>query len=542
MAAPHDVFICYSSEDLTIAEAACDRLEAAGIECWMAPRDPIAGVPYGRQIVEAIASTQILLLIFSSKANASPHVLSELELAYKRGKTIVPFRIESVLPDKDLEYYIQRVHWLDALTPPLESRLDELVELTTRTLSDSKTAQPPEPQTGTIDETAGPTNLISPEPVQPGEVITWRSILFWYGAAIALAVAGSYLAYGPLTSDSWHRWAVSTRTNVVFLDTSRVVIAALLALFALHNLDVIPSLASRRRRINGRFLEPYERIVVGVFVALFLLCAYYVLPENFKHLYALQIANHQVTPSVSDPLSFGEIFGPYIPYSLYVAGLWLGIVFPVLFFLIRSVRYDLHAWKRLQGALDVIVPNDKLTRSAVASLVIASNDVLSLLKESAGRYLPIFLVVITMVLVEELSPLKRSVLEQSADIGKLLLWLLWIPTLIVSIALFTILYDGEVKHAKNALSLLIGRLKNFPARTKELQDATKALRDIGERETSVKALFDILKTGSVGVYALVVTLSALTVAVLRFHENWARAFVPQSFIDWLANAAGLGKH
>ncbi len=379
MAESHDVFICYSSEDLTIAEAACDRLEAAGIECWMAPRDPIAGVPYGRQIVEAIASTQILLLIFSSKANASPHVLSELELAYKRGKTIVPFRIESVLPDKDLEYYIQRVHWLDALTPPLESRLDELVDLTTRTLSSSRVAESPGEQ---VDAAAGTLTAIAPEPVQPRDAITWRSILLWYVGAIALAVAGSYLAYGPFTSDSWRHWAESTRTNVVFLDTSRVVIAALLALFALHNLDVIPSLASRRRRINSRRLERNEWIVVGVFAALFVLCAYYVLPENFKHLYALQIKSHQVTPSVSDPLSFGQIFGPYFPYSLYVAGLWLGIVFPVLFFLIRSVRCDLDAWKRLQGALDVTVPDDKITRSAVASLVIATNDVLFLLKES----------------------------------------------------------------------------------------------------------------------------------------------------------------
>ena len=130
----HDVFICHSAQDRIIANAACAHLEAQGIRCWIAPRDPIPGIPYGRQLVDAIAHSRIVVLIFSAHANASEAVLSELELAYKRGKNIVPFRIELVLPEGDLEYYIQRVHWLDAMNPPMEKRLDERVELARRVL------------------------------------------------------------------------------------------------------------------------------------------------------------------------------------------------------------------------------------------------------------------------------------------------------------------------------------------------------------------------------------------------------------------------
>ncbi len=130
----HDVFVCYSSEDKTIANAACAKLESAGIRCWIAPRDPIAGIPYGRQLVDAITAARIVLLIFSGNANRSEHVLRELEIASDSGKIIVPFRIENVVPSGDLRYYITRVHWLDAMSPPMESRLNELVALMQRLL------------------------------------------------------------------------------------------------------------------------------------------------------------------------------------------------------------------------------------------------------------------------------------------------------------------------------------------------------------------------------------------------------------------------
>jgi hypothetical protein len=130
----HDVFVCYSSEDKTIADAACAKLEGAGIRCWIAPRDPIPGIPYGGQLVDAIGATRILLLIFSGNANRSEHVLRELEIASDGSKIIVPFRIENVIPSGDLRYYITRVHWLDAMSPPMESRLNELVTLMQRLL------------------------------------------------------------------------------------------------------------------------------------------------------------------------------------------------------------------------------------------------------------------------------------------------------------------------------------------------------------------------------------------------------------------------
>ncbi|HEY2140111.1 MAG TPA: transporter substrate-binding domain-containing protein, partial [Chthoniobacterales bacterium] len=37
-----------------------------------------------------------------------------------------PFRVENVVPSKDLEYFISSCHWLDAMNPPLEKHIGEL--------------------------------------------------------------------------------------------------------------------------------------------------------------------------------------------------------------------------------------------------------------------------------------------------------------------------------------------------------------------------------------------------------------------------------
>jgi len=111
----HDIFICHSSTDGPVASAICERLEAAGLRAWIAPRDPQPGLAYAGQIVAAIERCKVLLLVMSAGANASPHVLSEVELAKNRGRTILPVRIENVQPAPDLEFFIRSVHWYDAV-------------------------------------------------------------------------------------------------------------------------------------------------------------------------------------------------------------------------------------------------------------------------------------------------------------------------------------------------------------------------------------------------------------------------------------------
>lgn len=121
-----DVFVSYASKDKTVADAVCARLESSGIRCWIAPRDIVAGTSYGEAIIDAIHLAKVMVLVFSSNANASGHIPKEVERAVSNGVAILPFRIEDVAPGKSLDYFIGSVHWLDAMTPPLEKHLDDL--------------------------------------------------------------------------------------------------------------------------------------------------------------------------------------------------------------------------------------------------------------------------------------------------------------------------------------------------------------------------------------------------------------------------------
>ena len=145
-----DVFISYSSKDKTIADAVCARLESDGIRCWIAPRDIVAGTSYGEAIIDAIHGARVMVLVFSSSANTSGHIPKEVERAVSNGVAILPFRIEDVAPGKSLDYFIGSVHWLDAMTPPMEKHLDDLATTVHKLLPASADDRPSIPAQPTI--------------------------------------------------------------------------------------------------------------------------------------------------------------------------------------------------------------------------------------------------------------------------------------------------------------------------------------------------------------------------------------------------------
>lgn len=138
--ASHDVFISYASGDRAVADHVCAALERRGLRCWIAPRNARPGINYGASIVDAIDATPVLVFVVSSRAVASPHVQREVERAANKGVHVIPFRIEDVPLSKSLQYFLESVHWLDALTPPLEQHLDDLAEAVKYFLSSTASA------------------------------------------------------------------------------------------------------------------------------------------------------------------------------------------------------------------------------------------------------------------------------------------------------------------------------------------------------------------------------------------------------------------
>jgi rhodanese-related sulfurtransferase len=157
----HDVFISHSSLDKLAADAVCHGLEAKGIRCWIAPRDQVAGRPYGEQITSAIEHAQVIVLVFSDHVNNSQAVLNEINIAAGANVTIVPFRLAKVEFNSELHFYLGRMHWLDAFPQPVDAYIDALVDTIQRNLK--------QPAAGAEVAAAAATSPPPPPPsVQPG--------------------------------------------------------------------------------------------------------------------------------------------------------------------------------------------------------------------------------------------------------------------------------------------------------------------------------------------------------------------------------------
>lgn len=122
-----DVFISYSSKNGPETASICQGIEAAGIGCWIAPRDILPGESYPSAIVRGIRACTVFVIVFSASANLSPHVRREVERALSLGKYIIPIRLDDTALSNDMEYLISSCHWLDAIAPPLQKHIDRLV-------------------------------------------------------------------------------------------------------------------------------------------------------------------------------------------------------------------------------------------------------------------------------------------------------------------------------------------------------------------------------------------------------------------------------
>ncbi|MGQ0628547.1 MAG: SUMF1/EgtB/PvdO family nonheme iron enzyme [Phycisphaerales bacterium] len=124
----HEVFLSHSSRDKTAADAVCHALEEAGTRCWVAPRDVQPGVPYASSILDAIEGCALMVVMVSKDANDSEHVAREVELGARHRRPLLPIRIDSVEPSRELTFFLGRAHWLDAMSPPFAAHLALIVK------------------------------------------------------------------------------------------------------------------------------------------------------------------------------------------------------------------------------------------------------------------------------------------------------------------------------------------------------------------------------------------------------------------------------
>ncbi len=126
----HDIFISYEHQSKSIADNIVNVLENKKIRCWYAPRDVIGD--YATSICDAIENCKIFVLILNANSSNSNHCLNEVEMAYKSniedGSNIIimPFRVDNNDLNRAMEYYVKRLHWIDATNRSLSLAIDEM--------------------------------------------------------------------------------------------------------------------------------------------------------------------------------------------------------------------------------------------------------------------------------------------------------------------------------------------------------------------------------------------------------------------------------
>jgi TolB-like protein/Flp pilus assembly protein TadD len=170
------VFISHSSKDKEIADAICHQLESAEIPCWMAPRNIEYGSDWTEGIMRGITACRVFVLVFSENANGSGHVRREVAKAFSLGLQVIPFRIEDTLPQTSLSYFLETVHWLDAVSAPLEKHLNSLTERVKKLLANGDSINNPDP--AALSATA-----------YPGLAVPLKRRNWVIGAGLAVAAA-----------------------------------------------------------------------------------------------------------------------------------------------------------------------------------------------------------------------------------------------------------------------------------------------------------------------------------------------------------------
>jgi len=107
------VFVSYAAEDRALANDWCRAVEAAGLPCWIAPRNIQPGADWAEQIIDGIDGAWALLLLLTAASNQSPQVRREVERAVHKQVPVLPLRIQDIRLSKSLEYFLSAQHWFD---------------------------------------------------------------------------------------------------------------------------------------------------------------------------------------------------------------------------------------------------------------------------------------------------------------------------------------------------------------------------------------------------------------------------------------------
>lgn len=149
-----DIFISHSYEDTDSAVLLCSALESDGYKCWIAPRDNVPGMSSQKNASLAMEECLLVVLMYSKSSQDSKYVKSELTYAFHSDIPVIPVRLENVIPEREMEFFLSTFNWIEAFEKSFEEYFPQIISVVKQIWDvekrKQKDIQPPAPETPTF--------------------------------------------------------------------------------------------------------------------------------------------------------------------------------------------------------------------------------------------------------------------------------------------------------------------------------------------------------------------------------------------------------
>lgn len=124
-----NIFISHSTIDKGLADYLCNAFEEHGLSCWIAPRNIVPGAEWASSITNAIHEADVFFVLYSKNSIKSSQVTKEIGIADRKGKYMLPYKIDDTEPEGAFDYYLTGCQWVVVNPETGDYKIDELCEI-----------------------------------------------------------------------------------------------------------------------------------------------------------------------------------------------------------------------------------------------------------------------------------------------------------------------------------------------------------------------------------------------------------------------------
>jgi len=235
--------------------------------------------------------------------------------------------------------------------------------------------------------------------------------------------------------------------------------------------------------------------------------------------------------------SFEKITLPYLPYSLYSIGLYIGIMLPALLCLIRRISFDKNIFSQAKKDLENL---SRIDSNSVESFTIiqfkqyelAFQNYVILLKNFSERYLPLILSTAIFLIIEQITSSKDTVTQAAIEITKILEWLLIGPTTLIFLISVAIGYQITVNGAEQKLRSFIDLIKMSPGKSEMLSEISNFREKLIWSYSPLSFIVSAVKSASIAI-PLLLTLAIYIMQTIMTESNWLYIVLPKAIAQYL---------